>query len=137
MRIEKTLGIIKPDALSSGHSDAIFAMLKAGGLTIEATQTLRISREQAETFYAIHRERPFFDELVTYITSNNITAFIASGTDAIKRYRELIGATDPKQAAPGTVRARFGQDKGRNAVHGSDSPLTAQTEIRFFFPEAS
>lgn len=133
MAVERTLAIIKPDAVARGLTGEILKRLEAAGLTIVALKRLRLTREQARAFYAVHRERPFFDSLTDYMSSGPIVALVAEGENAIQRWRELMGATDPHEAAPGTIRKDLGLDKEKNAVHGSDSPETAATEIPFFF----
>ena len=132
--MERTLSIVKPDAVAAGHTGAIIDHLQKGGLRPVAMRMLRLSRAQAEGFYAVHRERPFFRSLVDFMTQGPILVMVFEGDDAIARNRELMGATDSKKAAPGTIRARFGTDIERNAVHGSDGPDTARFEIGFFFP---
>lgn len=133
MAVERTLAIIKPDAVARGLTGEILKRLEAAGLTIVALKRLRLTKEQAQAFYAVHRERPFFDSLTTYMSSGPIVACVAEGENAIQRWRDLMGATDPKEAAPGSIRKDLGLDKEKNAVHGSDSPETAATEIPFFF----
>ncbi len=133
MAVERTLAIIKPDAVSRGLTGEILKRLEAAGLTIVALKRLRLTREQARAFYAVHRERPFFDSLTEYMSSGPIVACVAAGDNAIQRWRDLMGATDPAEAAAGTIRRDLGLDKEKNAVHGSDSPETAATEIPFFF----
>lgn len=133
MAVERTLAIIKPDAVSRGLTGEILRRLEAAGLTIVALKRLRLTREQARAFYAVHRERPFFDSLTDYMSSGPIVALVAEAEDAIRRWRELMGNTDPQEAAPGTIRRDLGLDKEKNAVHGSDGPETAATEIPFFF----
>jgi len=132
--MQRTLSIVKPDAVAAGHTGAIIDHLQKGGLRPVAMRMLRLSRAQAEGFYAVHRERPFFRSLVDFMTQGPILVMVLEGDDAIARNRELMGATDSKKAAPGTIRARFGTDIERNAVHGSDGPDTARFEIGFFFP---
>jgi nucleoside-diphosphate kinase len=133
MAVERTLAIIKPDAVSRGLTGEILRRLEAAGLTIVALKRLHLSREQARAFYAVHRERPFFDSLTDYMSSGPLVALVAEGEDAIQRWRDLMGNTDPQEAAPGTIRRDLGLDKEKNAVHGSDGPETAATEIPFFF----
>ena len=135
MAIERTLSIIKPDAVRAGNIGAILSRLEAGGLRICAMRMQTLSRGQAEAFYAIHRERPFFQELVEFMTSGAIVAQVLEGENAVARNRELMGATNPKEAEPGTIRADFAESIEANAVHGSDSAENARTEIQFFFPE--
>ena len=135
MTIERTLSIIKPDAVRAGNIGAILSRLEAGGLRICTMRMQTLSRGQAEAFYAIHRERPFFQELVEFMTSGAIVAQVLEGENAVARNRELMGATNPKEAEPGTIRADFAESIEANAVHGSDSAENARTEIKFFFPE--
>lgn len=133
MAVERTLAIIKPDAVERGLTGEILKRLEAAGLTIVALKRLRLTKEQARAFYAVHRERKFFDSLTNYMSSGPIVACVAQGENAIQRWRDLMGATDPQEAAAGTIRKDLGLDKEKNAVHGSDSPETAATEIPFFF----
>lgn len=133
MPIERTLSIIKPSAVGDNHIGAILAKLEQAGLKIVAARLVRLSRAEAEEFYGVHRERPFFGELVDFMTSGPIMVQALEGESAILVNREVMGATNPQQAAPGTIRAEFGKSVTENAVHGSDAPDTAQTEIAFFF----
>ena len=133
MAIERTFSIIKPDATARNLTGAINAMIEGAGLRIIAQRRTRISREQAETFYAVHRERPFFRELVEFMTSGPVVVQVLEGENAIARYREIMGATDPAKAAPGTIRKAHAKSLGENSVHGSDAPDTAQQEIAQFF----
>ncbi|MFZ1536624.1 MAG: nucleoside-diphosphate kinase [Chromatiaceae bacterium] len=135
MAIERTFSIIKPDAVAKNHIGDIYQRFEQGGLRIVAARMLHLSREQASAFYAVHQERPFFGELVDFMTSGPIMVQVLEGENAIARNRELMGATDPAKAAPGTIRADFAQEVTENAVHGSDGPDTAAIEIAFFFPE--
>ena len=135
MAIERTFSIIKPDAVAKNHIGAIYQRFEQGGLRLVAARMLHLSREQAAAFYAVHQERPFFGELIDFMTSGPIMVQVLEGENAIARNRELMGATDPKKAAPGTIRADFAQEVTENAVHGSDGPDTAAVEIAFFFPE--
>ncbi len=135
MAIERTFSIIKPDAVAKNHIGAIYQRFEQGGLRIVAARMLHLSREQAAAFYAVHQERPFFGELIDFMTSGPIMVQVLEGENAIARNRELMGATDPRKAAPGTIRADFAQEVTENAVHGSDGPDTAAVEIAFFFPE--
>ncbi|MEK6607195.1 MAG: nucleoside-diphosphate kinase [Myxococcota bacterium] len=130
---QRTLCIVKPDAFSRGVAGAILAAVEETGLRIAAAKTLRLSRAQAEGFYAVHRERPFFGALVAFMTSGPVLAAVLEGDDAITKWRGLMGATDSKKAAPGTIRARFGTDVERNATHGSDAAETAHFEIGYLF----
>ncbi len=133
MAIERTFSIIKPDATAGNLTGAINAMIEGAGLRIVAQRRTRISREQAETFYAVHRERPFFRELVEFMSSGPVVVQVLEGENAIARYREIMGATDPAKAAPGTIRKIYAKSLGENSVHGSDAPDTAQQEIAQFF----
>jgi nucleoside-diphosphate kinase len=133
MPIERTFSIIKPDATARNLTGAINAVIEGAGLRIIAQKRTRISREQAETFYAVHRERPFFRELVEFMTSGPVVVQVLEGENAIARYREIMGATDPAKAAPGTIRKVHAKSLGENSVHGSDATDTAQQEIAQFF----
>ena len=133
MAIERTFSIIKPDATARNLTGAINAMIEGAVLRIIAQRRARITREQAETFYAVHRERPFFRELVEFMTSGPVVVQVLEGENAIARYREIMGATDPAKAAPGTIRKIHAKSVGENSVHGSDAPETAQQEIAQFF----
>ena len=133
MAIEHTFSIIKPDATARNLTGAINAMIEGAGLRIVAQRRTRISREQAETFYAVHRERPFFRELVEFMTSGPVVVQVLEGENAIAKYREIMGATDPAKAVPGTIRKVHAKSLGENSVHGSDAPDTAQQEIVQFF----
>jgi len=135
MAIERTFSIVKPDAVAKNHIGDIYQRFEQGGLRIVAARMLHLSREQAAAFYAVHQQRPFFGELVDFMTSGPIMVQVLEGENAIARNRELMGATDPAKAAPGTIRADFAQEVTENAVHGSDGPETAAAEIAFFFPE--
>ncbi len=134
MAVERTFSIIKPDAVAKNAIGQILARFEAAGLKIVAARMLHLSRAQAEGFYAVHRERPFFKDLVEFMISGPVLLQVLQGENAIAKNRELMGATDPKKAAKGTIRADFAQSIDANAVHGSDSPETARTEIAFFFP---
>jgi nucleoside-diphosphate kinase len=133
MALERTFSIIKPDAAARNLTGAINAMIEQAGLHIVAQKRVHISREQAETFYAVHRERPFFPELVQFMTSGPVVVQVLEGENAIARYRELMGATDPAKAAPGSIRKVHAKSITQNSVHGSDSPETAAKEIGQFF----
>ena len=133
MAIERTFSIIKPDATARNLTGAINAMIEGAGLRIIAQRRTRITREQAETFYAVHRERPFFRELVEFMTSGPVVVQVLEGENAIARYREIMGATDPAKAAPVTIRKLHAKSLGENSVHGSDAADTAQQEIAQFF----
>lgn len=133
MAVEQTLSIIKPDAVGKNLIGTILARFEQADLKIVALKMQKLSREQAEGFYAEHRERPFFGGLVDFMTSGPVCVQVLAGEGAIARNRELMGATNPAEAAPGTIRADFAKDVGENAVHGSDSPESAAREIDFFF----
>ena len=133
MAVERTFSIIKPDATGRNLTGAINALIERAGLRIVAQKRLRMSREQAETFYAVHRARPFFGELVEFMTSGPVVVQVLEGEDAIAKYREIMGATDPAKAERGTIRAQFATNIERNAIHGSDSPENARVEVAFFF----
>jgi nucleoside-diphosphate kinase len=130
--VERTLGIIKPDAVARGASGRILAQIEAAGLAIEALRMVQLGREQAAGFYAVHRQRPFFRSLVELMSSGPCIVMVLKGEGAIERYRTLMGATDPRKAAANTLRALYGSDVERNAVHGSDAAATAAQEIEFF-----
>jgi nucleoside-diphosphate kinase len=132
--MEKTLAIIKPDAVSRGLTGDILKRIEASGLSIRALRKLHLSKEQAEMFYAVHKARPFYGDLCKYMTSGPVVVAVLGADGAIAKWRELMGATDPKKAAPGTIRREFGQNIEANATHGSDAPETAAQEIAFFFP---
>jgi nucleoside-diphosphate kinase len=134
MAVERTLSIIKPDAVQKNAIGRILARFEAAGLKIIAARMTHLSRAQAEGFYAVHRERPFFNDLVKFMISGPVLVQVLEGNDAIAKNRELMGATDPKRAAKGTIRADFADSIDANAVHGSDAPETARTEVAFFFP---
>jgi nucleoside-diphosphate kinase len=134
MAVERTLSIIKPDAVAKNVIGAIYSRFEQAGLRIVAARMARLSRADAEGFYAVHRERPFFKDLVEFMISGPVMIQVLEGPDAIARNRDLMGATDPKQAAPGTIRADFAQSIDANAVHGSDAQETARGEIAYFFP---
>ena len=135
MATERTLSIIKPDATARNITGKIVDKLESAGLRVVAQKRIRMTRRQAEDFYAIHRERPFYGELVAFMSSGPVVVQVLEGEDAIARNREVMGATNPKDAAPGTIRAEFARSVGENAVHGSDGPDTAKEEIAFFFKE--
>jgi nucleoside-diphosphate kinase len=133
MAVERTLSIIKPDATRRNLTGRINAVLEEAGLRIVAQKRLRLTEAQAEAFYGVHRERGFFRGLVTFMTSGPVVAQVLEGENAVARNREVMGATDPKKAAPGTIRAQFAEDIEANSVHGSDSAENAAVEIGFFF----
>ena len=134
MAVERTLSIIKPDAVAKNVIGEIYARFERSGLRIVAARMMWLSRQDAEGFYAVHRERPFFKDLVEFMISGPVMVQALEGDNAIAKNRELMGATDPKKAAPGTIRADFAQSIDANAVHGSDGPETARTEVAYFFP---
>ncbi|MCU7934504.1 MAG: nucleoside-diphosphate kinase [Candidatus Thiodiazotropha sp. (ex Dulcina madagascariensis)] len=135
MAIQRTFSIIKPDAVAKNLIGKIYGRFEDAGLKIVASRMLHLTREQAGEFYAVHKARPFYDDLVAFMTSGPVTVQVLEGEDAIARNREIMGATNPKEAAPGTIRADFAETVDENAVHGSDGPDTAKVEISFFFPE--
>ncbi len=134
MPVERTLSIIKPDAVAKNVIGKIYSRFETNGLAIIAAQMRRLSRADAEGFYAVHRGRPFFDDLVEFMTSGPVMIQVLEGENAIAKNRDLMGATDPKKAAAGTIRADFATSIDANAVHGSDAVDTAQVEIAYFFP---
>ncbi len=131
--LERTLSIIKPDAVAKNLIGQIYARFEQAGLTVVAARMMHLSRSQAEGFYAVHRERPFFKDLVDFMISGPVMIQVLEGENAIQNNRDLMGATDPRKAAPGTIRADFAQSIDANAVHGSDSPQSAAAEISYFF----
>lgn len=131
-----TLAIIKPDAVQAGNAGKVLAHLEAQGFTIRAARLVRLSQTQAEAFYAVHRERPFFRSLVTFMTSGAAMPLALERDNAVAHLREVIGATDPAEAKPGTIRKLYAQSKERNAIHASDSAENAAREVAFFFPES-
>ena len=133
MATERTLSIIKPDATRRNLTGAINAKFEEAGLRIVAQKRIRLSQAQAEAFYAVHRERPFFGELTEFMASGPVVVQVLEGEGAIVKNREVMGATNPADAAEGTIRAEFAESVGENSVHGSDAPETAAEEIRFFF----
>ena len=133
--MNRTLAIIKPDAVEAGNAGKIIAHLEQGGFRVLAMRMTRLSAAEAGAFYAVHRERPFYGELVEFMTSGPVVSMALEAEGAVASFREAIGATDPAEAAPGTVRALYAESKGRNAIHGSDSDENAALEISFFFPE--
>lgn len=133
MAVERTLSIIKPDAVAKNVIGKIISRFEDAGLEIAAARLMQLSQEQAEGFYAEHKERPFFGALVNFMTSGPVVVQVLEGENAIARNRELMGATNPKDAAPGTIRADFASSIDANAVHGSDSPQSAEREIAYFF----
>ena len=137
MVIERTLSIIKPDAVEKNVIGEIYSRFESNGLKIIAARLVRLSRADAEGFYDVHRDRPFFNELVEFMISGPAMVQVLEGEDAIKKNRELMGATDPKKADKGTIRADYAESIQANAVHGSDAPETAAVEIAYYFPEIS
>jgi nucleoside-diphosphate kinase len=136
MTVTRTLAIIKPDAIAGGKAGAILAHLEREGFVVRAARLVRMSEAEAGAFYAVHRGRPFYPELVRFMTSGPCLPMALERADAVAHYRAVIGATDPAEAAEGTIRKRYAESKGRNAVHGSDSDENAAREIAFFFSEA-
>ena len=135
MAVERTISIINPHAVAKNVIGDIYNRFEKGGLRIVAARMLHLSREQAGEFYAVHKERPFYNDLVDFMTSGPVMVQILEGEDAIAKNRELMGATNPQEAAPGTIRADHAKTVDENAVHGSDGPDTAAVEMAFFFPE--
>src|SRR6201988_2784499 len=134
--MEKTFAIIKPDAVAAGQSGEIIAIIQEAGFRIAGMKMKRLSQIEAENFYAVHRERPFYASLVTFMTEGPVIVMVLEAPDAIKKWRDTMGATNPANAAEGTIRKRFAQSIERNCVHGSDAPETAAIEIPFFFSTA-
>lgn len=135
--MERTLIIIKPDATKRNLVGAILSKFEESGFSIVAARMVRLRREDAERFYSVHRERPFFNDLVEYMISGRVLPCVLEGDNAVFRVREIMGATDPSEAADGTIRKLYALSKQENSVHGSDSPENAKLEISFFFPELS
>jgi len=133
MAVERTLSIIKPDAVAKNIIGEIYRRFEQSGLKIIAARMVHLSREQAQAFYAVHKERPFYNDLVRFMTSGPVMVQVLEGENAVARHRDIMGATNPKNAAPGTIRADFADSVEENAVHGSDAPDTAKQEIAFFF----
>jgi nucleoside-diphosphate kinase len=134
MPVEQALSIIKPDAVEHRKIGEIIAMIQGADLRIKAMKMIHLSRPQAEGFYAVHRERPFFGELVDFMTRGPVVVIALEGEDAVARYRKLMGATDPAKADEGTIRKRYGTNVGENACHGSDSVANGKLEVAYFFP---
>jgi len=134
--MEQTFAIIKPDAVKAGHIGSILRMIEKAGFRIRAMKMIRMTKQQAEGFYEIHRERPFYGSLVTFMTEGPVVVMVLEREDAIKHWRETMGATNPASAAEGTIRKKFAESIERNAVHGSDAPETAAVEIPYFFSVA-
>lgn len=132
--MERTFAIIKPDAVAANQTGAILAAIEEDGFTIRGMKMKRLSRAEAEGFYAVHRDRPFFASLVDFMTEGRVVVLVLERDNAVTRWRELMGATDPAKAGEGTLRKRFAKNIERNCVHGSDAPETAAAEIPFFFP---
>ncbi len=135
MAIERTFSIVKPDAVAKNVIGKIYDRFESAGLKIVASRMLHLTREQAGGFYAVHKERPFYNDLIDFMTSGPVVVQVLEGENAIARNREIMGATNPQEAASGTIRADFAQTVDENAVHGSDAPETAAVEISFFFPD--
>jgi len=133
MSIERTFGIVKPDAVAKNAVGGVIQMIEGAGLKVVGLKMLRLSQAQAEGFYAVHKARPFFNDLVKFMTSGPVVVMALEGESAVTRYREVMGSTDSTKAAAGTIRNAFGTNIERNAVHGSDGPDTAKVEIAFFF----
>ncbi len=131
--MERTFSIIKPDAVARNLQGEILAMIQGAGLKIVAMKMIRMTKAQAEGFYAVHKEKPFFADLIEYMTSGPVVCSVLEGENAIKRYRDLMGATNPEKAAEGTIRKKYAQNIEANSVHGSDAPETAAYEIGYFF----
>ncbi len=134
MATERTLSIIKPDAVEKNHIGGVVALIEGAGLKVKAMRMTQLTKAQAQGFYAVHKERPFFGELVDFMTRSPVVIMCLEGENAIARYRDVMGATDPKKAAEGTIRKQFGSNIGENASHGSDAKETAAFEIGYFFP---
>ena len=134
MELERTLSIIKPNAVRDNNIGAIIKKLEDAGLKVVASKMVNLTKEQVAAFYEVHSDKSFFDELIAYMTSGPSVILVLSGKDAISVNRKIMGATNPKEAAPGTIRAEFASSITENAVHGSDAPETAESEIAFFFP---
>ena len=133
MALERTFSIVKPDATKRNITGKVIDRLESAGLRVIASKRIHMTKEQAEGFYAVHKERPFFGELVSFMTSGPVIVQVLEGENAIAKNREIMGATNPADAAPGTIRAEFAESVGENSVHGSDAPETAAVEIAYFF----
>lgn len=133
--IERTLVMIKPDGVERNLIGKVISIFEENGLKVVGLKKTKLSKEQAKAFYIVHKERPFYEDLTNYMSSGHIVAMVLEGENAIKKVREIMGATDPKEAKEGTIRKLFALDKEKNTVHGSDSPESAQREIAFFFSE--
>ena len=136
MALERTFGIVKPDAVAKGAIGGVVDMIEKSGLKIIGLRLTRLSAAEAESFYAVHKARPFYKDLVSFMTSGPVTVMAIEGENAVARYREVMGPTDSKKAPVGTIRQKYGTDIEKNAVHGSDAPDTARAEIAFFFTGA-
>jgi nucleoside-diphosphate kinase len=136
MSLERTFGIVKPDAVAAGAIGGVIDLIEKSHLKIVGLRYLKLSQEQAQGFYAVHKARPFFGDLVKFMTSGPCVVMAIEGENAVAKYREVMGSTDSKKAAPGTIRAKYGTDIEKNAVHGSDSPDNAKIELSFFFTGA-
>jgi nucleoside-diphosphate kinase len=136
MSVERTFGIIKPDAVANGHTGAILSLIQSSGFKIVGLKLRRISKAEAEAFYAVHKARPFYASLVNFMSEGPVVTLVLEREDAIKKWRDVMGATNPANAAEGTIRKQFAESIERNAVHGSDAPETAAQEIPFFFSRA-
>jgi nucleoside-diphosphate kinase len=136
MALERTFGIVKPDAVAKGAVGGVIEMIEGAGLKVVALRMVKLGPAQAEAFYAVHRERPFFRDLVKFMTSGPCVVMALEGENAVAKYREVMGPTDSKKAPQGTIRAKYGTDIEKNAVHGSDGPDTAKVEVGFFFSGA-
>jgi nucleoside-diphosphate kinase len=136
MAIERTFGIVKPDAVAKSAIGGVIQLVEAAGLRLVGLKMTKLSQPQAEAFYGVHKARPFFADLVRFMTSGPCVVMAIEGEGAVARYREVMGPTDSKKAAPGTIRGKYGTDIEKNAVHGSDAPETAREEIAFFFAAA-
>jgi nucleoside-diphosphate kinase len=134
MAVERTLSIVKPDAVEKNSIGGIVAMIEAAGLKVKGMRMLHLSQREAEGFYAVHRQRPFFGELVAFMTRSPVVVMCLEGQNAVAKYREVMGATDPAKAAAATIRKKYGANIGENACHGSDAAETAAVEIAYFFP---
>ena len=131
--VQRTLSIVKPDAVANNAIGGVLAVIEKGGLKVIASKMIHMTRAQAERFYAVHKDRPFFGDLTKFMSEGPVVVSVLEGANAIERYRELLGATNPEKAAPGTIRQLYGTNVERNAAHGSDAPETAAVEIGFFF----
>lgn len=136
MATERTLSIIKPDGVAKNVIGEIYSRFEKAGLKIIAAKMMHLSQDQAQGFYAVHKERPFFNDLVAFMTSGPVMVQVLEGENAIAKHREIMGATNPKDAAPGTIRADFASSIDENAVHGSDGPETAKNEVAYFFKDS-